>query len=282
MTWQAQLDRFRKNPAAGAWALPRDRVADDLAGLLAEPDSLNQGPFGFCGIAAVVRFWLHRDPDAFARFACELYDHGTAPAGGVSITANATLRKRDYLADLARDDRCPPGQWLVLGAIQDHIAVGGFFGTPDQSWTSFIDLHEGCNPRDLVPLLRATGLYRDVDDRVDWTSIVLPRLPWSPFPRPSLKDVLALAPGDASDVILLVNDCFLAGGGVPSGWLGRIQLDFPNHYVALQTPLTVQDGYVTGRVWTWAAYQDLRVGQGQFLRNYYGAVVSDAAPAAGG
>jgi hypothetical protein len=277
MTWQAQLDRFRKNPAAGAWALPRERVADDLAALLAAPDSLNQGPFGFCGIAAVLRFWLRRDPDAVARFACELYDHGTSPIGGVRVTANERLRKRDYLADLAHDDRCPPGQWMVLGAIQDHIAVGGFFGTPDQSWTSFIDLHEGSNPRDLVPLLKATGLYRDVDDRVDWTSIVLPRLPWTPFPRPSLKDALALAPGDTSDVILLVNDCFLAGGGIPSGWLGRIQLDFPNHYVALQTPLTVTDGYVTGRIWTWADYQDLHVGQAQFLRNYYGSVVSAAA-----
>jgi hypothetical protein len=160
-----------------------------------------------------------------------------------------------------------------MGAIQDHISIAGFDGTVDQSWTRFINLHEGANPWDLVPLYEHTGLYAEVDTRVDWTAIVFPREPWLPFPRPTLADALALHPAPSCDVTLFINDAFLAGSAIPAGWLGRLQLDYPNHYVALASPLTLVDGYVGGRVWTWGGFQDLHVAEGQFLRNYFGAVV---------
>lgn len=55
IAWQSDFAGFRARTTAGSWNLPRDRVADDLQTMLAEPDQVNEGMFGFSGIAACLR-----------------------------------------------------------------------------------------------------------------------------------------------------------------------------------------------------------------------------------
>src|SRR6476646_3206183 len=122
-TWHGLLAAFRARSGGDAWKLPRDRVADDLAAAIGAPDSIDQGAFGFCGIAAFLRFWIRRDPDAFTAFAIAVFEHGSASFGSYKVNPNAHLRGVDYVAVFEGGGaRCPPGQWMVMAAIQDSIS----------------------------------------------------------------------------------------------------------------------------------------------------------------
>ncbi len=274
--WEPVLAAFRARTAAGAWHLDRGRVADDLEAVLQAPDSIDQGAFGFCGIAAFLRFWIHRDPAAFATFATAVYDHGAASFSTYHVNPGADLRGRDYAADFTTGNtRCPPGQWMVMGAIQDSMSPGGFDGSVDRSWYAFLSLHEGAMPSQIGKLLQDTRRYGHVDNRTDWASLLLPRVPFLPDPwRPSIGDATALAPGAGCDVVLYVNDVILHGSlPVPPGLVGSVRDDFPNHFIALETPLVLDGDTLHGRVWTWAGFQDLALPRDRFLTNYYGAIV---------
>jgi hypothetical protein len=277
--WQQVVSRLRDGTSAGAWNLPRSQVADDLAAVLAAPDSMNQGAFGFCGIAAFLRFWARRDPGALAAFAEALYEHGAASFGGYDVVTNEHLRSLDYATAYAAGGmRCPPGQWMIMGAIQNSISPAGFDGTVDRSWLAFLSLHEGAQPHQIASLLKHTGLYQDVDVRIDWASIVAPRIPWLPDPwRPGMSDVLALRPVSDTDIVLEINDAFLHGANpIPPGLLGEVQDDYPNHFVVLTNRFRHHGDHLRGRVWTWASHQDIDVPEQTLLTNYYGAIVCTA------
>jgi hypothetical protein len=277
--WQQVANQVRDGASAPAWNLPRTQVADDLEGILANPDSVNQGAFGFCGIAAFLRFWARRDPLALARFAAGVYEHGKAEFHGYAVDPNSHLRRLDYATTFAGGSvRCPPGQWMLMGAIQDRISMAGFDGTVDRSWHAFLSLHEGAQPDQIAELFTHTRLYSHVDVRIDWPSIVAPRIPWLPDPwRPGMSDVLALRPVADTDIVLQINDVFLHGANpIPSGLLGELQKDFPNHFVALTNRFTHHGDDLHGRVWTWASHQDLDLPSSTLLKNYYGAIVCTA------
>jgi hypothetical protein len=278
-TWQSVLDVFRSDGAAGAWKLPRGRVADDLAAAVQNPDSIDQGAFGFCGIAAFLRFWARRVPEAFAIFATEVFDHGAAAFGSYRVDPNPQLRAHDYMTAFARaGTRCPPGQWMVMAAIQDSISPAGFDGTVDRSWYAFRSLHEGAIPHQIAKLLQDSGCYRKVDNRTDWASLLLPRSRFLPDPwRPTVGDATALSPGARSDIVLQVNDVILHGASpIPAGLLGDVQDDFPNHFVALASRPTVAGDTLQCRVWTWAGFQDLKLPVHTFMANFYGSIVCTA------
>jgi hypothetical protein len=275
-TWQTELDAFRTRTTTGAWKLPRDRVASDLEAAVTSPDGINQGAFGFCGIAAFLRFWARRDPAAFITFATAVYEHGAAAFTTYHVDPGSDLRGRDYMSDYATGKtRCPPGLWMVMGAIQDSISPAGFDGSVDRSWYAFLCLHEGAQPTQIEKLLADTRLYSHVDNRTDWAALVLPRMPFVPNPwRPSLTDAKSLSPGAGCDIVLQVNDIFLKGASpVPAGLAGEIADDFPNHFIALASKLTIAGGNLRGRVWTWAGLQDLDLPPDRFMTNYYGAIV---------
>jgi hypothetical protein len=275
-SWQGLLASFRGRAAPGAWNLTRATVANDLEAVVLDPDSIDQGAFGFCGIAAFLRFWAKRDPRGLMAFAVTVYEQGAAAFSSYRVDPNRTLRERDYAADRAHHGtRCPAGQWMVMAAIQDSISVAGFDGSIDRSWHAFLSLHEGAIPSQIATLLRHSRCYRTVDNRTDWAAVLLPRSRFLPSPwKPDIGDVTALSPGAGCDVVLQINDLILHGSNpVPPGLVGEIADDFPNHFVALASRPRVSAGRVSCRVWTWAAYQDLDLTVDRFLANYYGAVV---------
>jgi hypothetical protein len=275
-SWQGLLTSFRGRDRGDAWNLPRSAVADDLEAAILAPDSIDQGAFGFCGIAAFLRFWVKRDPRAFTAFATAVYEQGEAAFSSYRVDPNRRLREREYAADFAHHGtRCPPGQWMVMAAIQDSISVAGFDGSVDRSWHAFLSLHEGAMPSQIATLLADARCYRKVDNRTDWAAIVLPRSRFLPSPwKPDIDDVTALAPGRSCDVILQINDLILHGANpVPPGLVGEIADDFPNHFVAMASKPRVSAGHLRCRVWTWAGFQDLDLPVDRFLANYYGAIV---------
>jgi hypothetical protein len=275
-TWHNLLTAFRARSGGGAWKLPRDRVADDLAAAIGAPDSVDQGAFGFCGIAAFLRFWIRRDPDAFTAFAIAVFEHGAASFGGYKVNPNGHLRGVDYAAAFERGGtRCPPGQWMVMAAIQDSISPAGFDGTVDRSWHAFLSLHEGAIPSQIAKLLTDARCYGQVDNRTDWPSLVLPRSRFLPDPwRPTVGDAKSLAPETTCDIMLQVNDTILHGASpIPKNLLGDIQDDFPNHFIALASRPKLAGDDVQLRVWTWAGFQDLDLPVNTFMANFYGSIV---------
>jgi hypothetical protein len=280
-TWQSIVTAFRERGGGGAWNLPRARVADDLEAAILAPDSINQGAFGFCGIAAFLRFWTRRDPHAFAAFAISVYERGAAAFTTYKVDPNAHLRSLDYVASFDNGGtRCPPGQWMVMSAIQDSISPAGFDGTVDRSWHAFLSLHEGAIPAQIAKLLEDTHRYSKVDNRTDWLSIALPRAPFLPDPwRPTIGDAKRLSPGSSCDIILQVNDIILDGASpIPPGLIADVRDDFPNHFIALETKPSVVDDVVHCRVWTWGGFQDLATPVDRFMANYYGGIVCTADP----
>jgi hypothetical protein len=275
-TWQDAVAAFRSRGGGGAWNLPRARVADDLEAAIRAPDSINQGAFGFCGIAAFLRFWIRRYPHAFAIFATSVYENGAASFTSYKVDPNSHLRSVDYLtAFAAGGTRCPPGQWMVMSAIQDSISPAGFDGTVDRSWHAFLSLHEGAIPTQIAKLLEDTHRYSKVENRTDWPSLLLPRVPFLPDPwRPTVGDAKSLDPGRTCDIVLQVNDVVLHGASpIPPGLLRDIRDDFPNHFIALESRPTLVDDALRCRVWTWAGFQDLDMPVDRFMCNYYGAIV---------
>jgi hypothetical protein len=278
-SWQSGLAAFRARPGRGAWNLDRARVAGDLEAAITEPDAVDQGAFGFCGIAAFLRCWARRDPDAFTRFAADLYEHGAAAFTGYKVNPNPSLRAHDYEAAFATGKtRCPPGLWMVMGSIQDSISLAGFDGTVDRSWYSFLCLHEGAIPFQIAKLFADTRCYTSIDNRTDWQAIILPRLWFLPNRwQPSIGDARSLTPGPSCDVVLQINDVILHGGSpAPKGLPGAIGEEFPNHFVALASPVSVSGDDVGLRVWTWGGFQDLEMPVKRFMDNYYGAIVCTA------
>jgi hypothetical protein len=278
-TWQSIITAFRDRGGGGSWNLARDRVADDLEAVMLAPDSVNQGAFGFCGIAAFLRFWIRRDPHAFAAFATSVYEHGAASFTSYKVDPNSHLRSLDYAATFSsQGTRCPPGQWMVMSAIQDSISPAGFDGTVDRSWHAFLSLHEGAIPTQIAKLLEDTHRYKHVDNRTDWLSLALPRASFLPDPwRPSIDDAKALSPGPSCDIVLQVNDIILQGRSpIPPGLIADVRDDFPNHFIALESRPSVVGDAVHCRVWTWAGFQDLNMPVDRFVANFYGGIVCTA------
>src|SRR4029077_10775673 len=128
-SWQGLLASFRGRAGPGAWNLTRATVANDLEAVVLDPDSIDQGAFGFCGIAAFLRFWAKRDPRGLMAFAVTVYEQGAAAFSSYRVDPKRTLRERGHAAERAHHGtRCPAGQWMVMAAIQDSISVAGFDG----------------------------------------------------------------------------------------------------------------------------------------------------------
>jgi hypothetical protein len=136
-----------------------------------------------------------------------------------------------------------------MSAIQDSISPLSFDGTVDRSWHAFLSLHEGAIPAQIAKLLEDTHRYSKVDNRTDWLSIALPRVPFLPDPwRPTIGDAKGLSPGPSCDIILQVNDVILHGASpIPPGLIADIRDDFPNHFIALESkPSVVGDASLPG------------------------------------
>ena len=246
---------FKSTIRPSPWRLDRVDVAQRLEQLLEDPDSVRQGDFGFCGIAAFLRYWASRDPDAVARFTIELFNRGKSKIGTYSVEPCEELLHCDYVA---LNTNCPSTDWMIMGALQDsENAVLDFEGSPDESWAL------GANSGEVAEWLDACDVYDDVGDECNG------------FFTKDVSNLRRLQPSDTTDVICCVNATFMRRyHSLEAQTLLRKQ--FPSHFFGLNEAVVESGGEMWLEYWTWASSYTHVYPITDIRRDYYGAVVAKA------
>lgn len=257
------LSRFGANLAPSPWhGLDRGEVAARLSELVTDPDLVRQGNLNLCGPAAFLRAWIRRDAVGFVNFAVELYDTGRSRIGSddeVAPDDDACLAT-DY-KELQRVNGtaiAPAAEWMAMSAIRD--AENTFFdyeGRPEE------DVSAATTSGEVVEWLQACGRFGDVRDEVNLV-----------FTR-GLDHARELAPSAEQVVLVLLNTAMLPNDdGSVENWVMR---QFPNHWVALESPVTDVPGGVQFTYWCYgrtSPYRTVTVPADAFEANYYGAVLA--------
>jgi hypothetical protein len=259
----AAVQTFEAESGATAWPhLNRRGVAARARYLVNSPASIQQGSLGLCGPAAVLRFWIARDPVAFVKLVAGLFNTGTGMLGSLTVTAGEGLRNQDYGA-IANQllAECPMTDWMVMCAMRDSANwLLPYLGQPDEEYA------EGSSAGDVVKWLTATGLYSTVEE-------------WFLNVNDPINDMLTLAPGPDCDVALVVNAKIFEGQSI-SGSVGkfieRLLPNNPNHVMILNEAVTAvgSDGYRLS-VWTWGSNYTLVLDSTALIANYTAALVAE-------
>jgi hypothetical protein len=246
----------------GPWRLDRGAVVDRLHELVANPALIRQGRLNLCGPAALMHVWLGRDPVAAVTYAAELFEHGRARVGSMSVRPSAALIRTPF-GRTERERSCAAADWMLMAALRDST-------NRLLPYTRTSGLGEAAaaitTPRVLRRWLRATGLYRDVRNE---TNLVL---------RRPMAHAAGLTPAGDRDVFLLVAQEMFR---TPATRLRRLRNRtvslLPNHWVLQRAPLEMDGRTVALRFWSWGADYQGALERPAFARCYYGALVADVA-----
>jgi peptidoglycan hydrolase-like protein with peptidoglycan-binding domain len=257
----ATVAAFAVSGAGSPWThLTRATVAAGIGERVVSPDGAQQGGNGLCTTAAFINVWAQDAPDAYASFATELFNAGTAflaptqSGAGQRVAASPALLTADYASIAtrmtARSFPVPSqADWMVMSAIRDSTnALFPFTGDPD-NWVSH-NLGDGASPiGDLDGWLRHASAWTSV---VDLSNVLL---------SASVAEAMNLEPG-RSRCLLNID-------------VGMLMNDSGRHTVVLRSPVTqTRDGFVTLKVWSWAGLRDVRVTRAKFEDTYFGANVA--------
>ncbi|HUQ04039.1 MAG TPA: N-acetylmuramoyl-L-alanine amidase [Kofleriaceae bacterium] len=207
--------------------LQKATVCDRLDHLIDHWDFSQLGT-PLCGPASFFTCWAMRDPVAFARHASEMYRTGSAGIGAsYRVTAGSSLLAQDYAAaNTSSGNRMPPqADWMLMGAIrssEDDVFVwdGSRAGGTLNVAANLAGL---TFPEEIVRWFNATGLYRNVTNRMGTGAGALSS---KGYPAAS-----ALEPGNGKDIVCLVQgNAFRNLDAGNSGWPLS---EFPSHYVVL-------------------------------------------------
>jgi hypothetical protein len=240
---------------SAAWTnLSRDQVATRLEDLVNDPDDVQQRRLNLCGPAIFLRTWLRYDPAAVVRFTGQLYDSGRSAIGGWEVAPDDdACRGTDYGALVSSNTGRIPGaaEWMIMCAIRDsENGIFDYEGTPSED-VSAITL-----PGEVAGWLRLTGLFGSIRNET------------APFNRP-LSHLFGLRPSTSRPIILLIDASPLPGANLP--W---INAQFPNHYIGLESPVTVSGDDLVLDYWSWGSVgSPLTVSKNRFADSYYGAII---------
>jgi hypothetical protein len=250
------IETFRTGAGSMRWGITRDAYATRLVDLVKNPDLFDQGGLNLCGPAVVMRSWARRDPVAYVRYAIDLYEKGTGSIGSLTVSPGSDMLNANYPTIVPRmNPVSPPADWATMGALRDSANwFWDFEGTPEEDFAA-INM-----PREVTNWMKATGLYRNVRNEGNW------------FITKGLDHAKNLQPGINRDIILLINSHLLK----PVDNQNRVMSAFPNHYIALLSPITESGGVVTFDYWSWGAVtRSAMMPTEQFESNYYGAVIAE-------
>jgi len=269
----AIVDAFRAETSAGVFTPTRGDVADRATQLINDPTLVEQGALGLCGPAAVHRVWIERDPMAFARYLCGMYDNGAAMFGSKSIKAGKDLRHQDYYGRAVpamqaktpaggnpADFICPSADWVAMSALRDASNTFlDFEGMPDEDVASLT------TPGEIKGWFKALGMHRTVVDEGNW------------YFTKGVAHAEGLRPAPDTDVVMLINAHILTSAAVA----GHKKSDefilsaFPNHFVVLKSYITEPTpDEVEFDCWTWGSNIHVRLRKNVFDSNYYGAITA--------
>lgn len=250
----AVVDSFRLGVASKWATLDREIVADGIAKVVVDPDSVQQGGNGLCAAAAFFNVWAQDAPLAYATFATTLFERGRATIGPLEIVASQGLLDADYSAIaqwmVQRRYAVPPqADWMTMSALRDSSnLVFPFTGSPPNQVMNFLFAPSGTTSDELDGWLRATGVWSNIINNTnDFTT------------RP-VSDALTL---DARHARCLIN--------VDGAMIERRPLSGrPSHVAVLRSDVVESAAMVTMTVWTWANLYTLQVPVSEFEQAFYG------------
>ncbi|MFN7920179.1 MAG: hypothetical protein U0Q16_08785 [Bryobacteraceae bacterium] len=146
----------------------RYQVAVQLALRVRRPSSMNQGPQGFCGPAAVLVPYIRTDPVRYVRFVTELFDRGTASFGQQFVNPAGAP---DFCNGW-ESDKGPAADYIALGSLR--VCVEAVVAAPADGGRAFdfadSDAH-ATTPQQMTILLARAG-YRNVQEHAlrDYTT----------------------------------------------------------------------------------------------------------------
>ncbi|MDN4491031.1 hypothetical protein QQX13_09335 [Demequina sp. SYSU T00068] len=263
---QAMITTIRGlDPSTVKFTFAPDDVADSLARLFSDKKHPSQGKLNLCGPAATLRAVMNRDRKLVAGFVAGLYAHGDARWGTRTVEPGGDLRRQ--LMDPAWG--VEPAAWIAMSSLRDDENwLLDFEGTPDE------DVAAATTPGEVADWLEETNLYSNVRNEAN---LVVNR---------DVDHILGLTPDNRHDVILLIHAHLLRGqpvaasGGAPID--GEVKSDefilnsFPNHFIMLDGPATLNGDRVEFNAWSWGTNYDVSVPVDTFRKNYYGAVIATA------
>jgi hypothetical protein len=238
----AEINNFRKRTTTSPWKLDRELVALRLETLVGDARKVRQGALGTCGPAAFLRSWIPEDPLAFVKFAGELYDTGKGKLGTMDIEPDDDLVEQDYAKNVHEAIKkkygdafrmfCPSADWMVMCSMIDDANIGlDYQGTPEEDWS------HGSVPSQMNAWFEAVAHNVDSWDVSAGNTDFIYQLSPVPMKR---------------HIVLVIHTYLLnkTAEGVRD-WI-RWALDFPNHFVVLDTPVSKGfDGKVRFEAWTW-------------------------------
>jgi hypothetical protein len=258
------IGTFGAETSASPWtSLTRSDVAQRLAQIVADPRQVQQGALNLCGPAAFYSQWAKRDPVAFATFATQLYDSGSAKLGSLQVSPSQDLLQANYADMVPRMGKSvsPAADWMILGALRNSTDVfwqGSWQGDPNQELAALT------RPEELASWFSATGIYAKVDNQANWATAA------------GVPHALGLSLPAGTDIALLIHANLMATSlnkPYDTDWL---KSQFPNHFVVLLGDIVqdVQTKNIRLSVWSWGDVKPLVVSQDDFVANYYGAVIA--------
>jgi hypothetical protein len=274
---QQEISNFRnrQSPASPWKHLDRKIVADRLQEILCDPNTLQQGAIGFCGVAAFLRVWVQYDHLAVARFAIQLFDTGQGIIGQDVIKASTDLLDCDYPNIQWVNDQgqallpCPQADWLMMSTIQDDSNLMlDFTGVPGEK------MAEGWWPWNVVDYLKRTQLFLNVNNEI-------PLIPSNiGFLKVGADQATYLYPTQTIDYILMINAQLLAPVLKDKGLWGFYTNNTPNHFIGLDSaPIKVTENgadFIQMRYFSWGELEDGKFAYQDFDDNYYGDIAVGA------
>ena len=250
-----KINQFKAGTSTGKWKnLDRVAVADRLIELVNDPDKVNQGSLGVCGVAIFFNVWVEADPLAFTDYAISLYETGAGNIGTLHIKAGSDLRGQDYsvLRPKLNPD-VPPADWMVLSAVRDSENwVFDFEGTPAE------DFSGGTSPREVASWLRATGLFSQVDNDT------------APILGEDLDHAKGLNPTANRRVIMFIDTNMISS----TRKKGKSK-----HFIALRSRVTqLASNDIDFEYWTWGdppEHVKQPLTKARFEDTYYGAITAE-------
>lgn len=155
----ARLAHYRSSVTNSAWQINKNDLFNRLDEIIQEPSKIYQGSVGYCGPAAFFRIWVEIEPTAFLEFAVKLFETGQSNIGSKIIQPNSSLLTTPYTAVLGFGSQTiPVAEWMIMSAlVNTPVAASGEILEDDGTTTS-----------DVEGYLRATNLYKSVDDADEW------------------------------------------------------------------------------------------------------------------
>ena len=227
-----------------AQAFPNIKRADVVNGLndrLAKPSRIDQSNTSLCGAASLMYTLARLKPEVYAQYVTELYTTGETKLGTHSVKPGPDCKR--YSATTTSGIH--PADWVALASLRDSENDTFVYDSPSAEVGGIT------MPGDLLDWFKYAGFSKDSNvTNLVWTKDE------SDLKTASSKFSLS------QTVCLFINANLLQHPDSGSA--------FPDHWVVLESPVSITKGNVDLTVYTWGGTQQVSLPVSKFCTNFYG------------